>query len=218
MQLFHERVNLIARASLILLGVAVVGGGGALYYIFTQSPYMTRAGQVVAQPVPFSHKHHVEGVGLDCRYCHTSVETEAFAGIPATQICMNCHTDIWANSPMLAEDRRSWADNRPIHWKRVYDVADFVYFNHSIHVSKGIGCSTCHGRIDEMPLTKENQALVMSWCIGCHRDPEKYIRPEDKVFDMTWTPPADQPERGRQLVQAYQIRTTGLTDCVTCHR
>jgi hypothetical protein len=218
MQLFGERANLIARGALVFGFILLFGGGGALYYVFSRSPFMTRAQQVVPQPVPFSHMHHVRGIGLDCRYCHTTVESAADASVPATQICMNCHTDIWANSPMLAEDRRSWSENRPLRWTRVHDLAGFVYFNHSVHVANGFGCSTCHGRLDLMPLTRTNQALFMAWCIDCHLAPERNIRPREEVFDMAWTPPPDQIERGKKLMVDYQIRPGGRIDCVTCHR
>ena len=217
MQLFHERDNLIARASLVLLVLLIAGGGGAAYYVFTASPWVSRAGQVIAQPVPFSHKHHVDGVGLDCRYCHASVETSAFAGVPPTQICMNCHTDIWVNSPMLAEDRQSWATDRPIHWNRVYDLADFVYFNHSIHIAKGIGCVSCHGRVDRMPLTEKQASLRMAWCLDCHRDPAPNLRPRDAVFDMAWRRGPDTPSAAT-LVRENHVDTAGLTDCSVCHR
>ena len=168
------------------------------------------------QPVPFSHKHHVGDDGLDCRYCHTSVETSSFAGIPATETCMGCHSQIWANAELLEPVRVSFLTGKSLQWTRVHDLPDFVYFNHSIHVNKGIGCSTCHGRIDLMPLTYKVNTLYMNWCLQCHREPERYIRPRNQVFNMAWEPAPDQLEQGRKLVSEYKVQK--LTDCWTCHR
>jgi hypothetical protein len=168
--------------------------------------------------VPFSHKHHVGDDGIDCRYCHNSVEKSAFAGMPTSETCMACHSQLFSDAPMLAPVRESLATGKPLKWNRVNDLPDYAYFDHSIHVSKGIGCSTCHGRIDQMPLTRKAQTLYMKWCIECHRDPQRFIRPRDKIFDMTWRPSADRRESA-QLIAQYHIDTTGrLTDCSTCHR
>jgi len=172
----------------------------------------------VAQVPPFSHKHHVSDVGLDCRFCHASVETSAFAGIPPTSTCMNCHSQLFKDQAMLEPVFASFRENRPLHWTRVHRLPDFVYFNHGIHVAKGVGCSTCHGQVDQMPLMWRTQSLEMEWCLGCHRAPEKFIRPRDKVFDMTWRLPDDQLERGRLLLAAYQIDRRRLIDCSNCHR
>jgi hypothetical protein len=168
------------------------------------------------QPVPFSHKHHVSGLGIDCRYCHTAVETSSFAGIPPTETCMSCHSQIWFDSPMLEPVRASFQTGRALHWTRVHDLPDFVYFNHSIHLEKGVGCSTCHGRVDQMPLTLAEHSLLMEWCLDCHRMPERFVRPRGYIFRMDWTPPANQLTLGRRLVKEYGIRK--LTDCYTCHR
>src|SRR5262249_1818151 len=157
------------------------------------------------QPVPFSHEHHVAGLGLDCRYCHTTVETSSFANIPATKICMNCHSEMWAASPTLAPVRESYRSGRSIAWTRVHDLPGFVYFNHSIHVQKGIGCSTCHGRVDRMPLMWQEASLRMEWCLGCHRNPERYVRPQEKVFEMSYQAPPDQEALGSTLVKQYHI-------------
>jgi len=171
------------------------------------------------QRIQFSHKHHVGDDGIDCRYCHTSVESSAFAGIPATQICMNCHSQIWLNSPMLAPVHESYKSGTPLRWIRVYDLPDYVYFDHSIHIHKGVGCSTCHGRIDQMPLTRAVTPLIMEWCLNCHRHPEEYVRPIEEIYNMEWRPPNDQQVVGRKLVQAYQIKDTKtLTSCSICHR
>jgi ferredoxin len=177
---------------------------------------MTEVRVIREQPVPFSHKHHVSGLGIDCRYCHTSVETSSFAGIPPTATCMTCHSEIWTGSPMLEPVRASLRTNEPLRWTRVHDLPDFVYFDHSIHLAKGIGCSTCHGRVDQMPITWRENSLLMEWCLNCHRQPEQYVRPRSAVFQMDWVAPPNQLEAGRELVQTYHIRK--LTDCYICHR
>ena len=197
--------------------VLVVGAAGIAVWrtLSAESPALDSP---VAQTPPFSHKHHVGDVGLDCRFCHASVETGAFAGIPPTSTCMTCHSQLFKGQPMLAPVAASLRDDRPLNWIRVHRVPDFVYFNHSIHISKGIGCSTCHGRVDQMPLMWRTQSLEMSWCLDCHRAPENHLRPRAEVFDMTWQPPADQLQQGRALLAAYQIDRRRLTDCSNCHR
>jgi hypothetical protein len=214
-QLFHRRTNAIARASILGAVLALAATSGLLWALF-RSTYLTEVGVPRQQPVPFSHKHHVGGMGIDCRYCHSSVEESSFAGLPPTETCMSCHSQIWADSPTLEPVRASFRTGEPLHWTRVYSLPDFVYFDHSIHVNKGIGCSTCHGRVDQMPLTWRAKTLLMEWCLGCHREPERFVRPREYVFQMDWTPPADQLALGRRLVQQYKIQK--LTDCYTCHR
>ena len=192
--------------------VALVAGLAAI----NESPYITEVGVARTQPIPFSHKHHVGDNGIDCRYCHTSVEDSSFAGIPPTTTCMNCHTQIWADSAMLAPVRESFRTGLPIQWTRVHNLPGFVYFDHSIHVHKGIGCSTCHGRVDQMPLMWRENTLYMDWCLDCHREPERFVRPREHVFSMDYVPPADQLAIGRKLVKDYNIEK--LTSCSTCHR
>jgi hypothetical protein len=170
----------------------------------------------VTQPVPFSHKHHVMDDGIDCRYCHTTVEQSAFAGVPPTQTCMNCHSQIWAQSPVLEPVRESFQTGQPLQWNRVTDLPQFVYFSHDIHVQKGIGCSTCHGQVDQMPLTTKAQPLTMGQCLDCHEHPEQYVRPREEVFNMAYQPPANQTELGQRLVAEYHIQTK--ISCSTCHR
>jgi hypothetical protein len=214
-QLFHPRSNTIARASIALAVLLLVG----LVWGVTEinlSSYMTRVEMPRDQPVPFSHKHHVSGLGLDCRYCHTSVETSAFAGMPPTETCITCHSQIWSDSPMLEPVRASFRENQSIHWTRVHDLPGFVYFNHSIHINKGIGCQTCHGRVDLMPLVWKVNSLHMGWCLDCHRNPERFIRPKSAVFQMDYQPPPDQESLGKKLVAEYKVRK--LEDCYTCHR
>ena len=214
-QTFGRSANTFFTISLIV-AVAFAGGLVALFYAVQYSPYTTNAFTAHAQPIQFSHERHVGGNGIDCRYCHTSVETAAFAGIPPTKTCMNCHSQIFSNSPFLEPVRASLRDNRSIEWTRVYDLPDFVFFNHSIHVAKGVGCSTCHGRVDLMPLVYQVPTLHMAWCLDCHRNPERYVRPREAVYRMDYQPPPDQLALGRRLVADYRILK--LTDCSTCHR
>lgn len=217
-QIFHSSANAIARLS-IIGGVILVAGALVTLDQVTRSPYTTEVGVARAQPVPFSHKHHAN-MGIDCRYCHTSVEEGAFAGIPPTKTCMNCHSMIFADAPMLEPVRESWRTGESLQWNRVHDLPQFAYFNHSIHVAKGIGCSTCHGRVDEMPLVHKANTLYMQWCLECHRAPENFVRPKDKVFDMAWQPPPNQREVGLELVREYKIDTDHykMLDCNLCHR
>jgi hypothetical protein len=217
-QIFHRYTNIYSRLSLlaVLAFVTLLGGVVAM---LNWSGYNTNQYAYVEQPIQFSHAHHVGGMGIDCRYCHTSVEESAFANIPPTKTCMNCHSQIWTNAPILEPVRTSFRENRPLHWTRVNDLPDFVYFNHSIHVRKGVGCATCHGPVDRMPLMYQDATLMMSWCLDCHRNPAKYIRPREQVFNMAWQPPADDPDIGERLVKEYKIASVQqLTSCSTCHR
>ncbi len=187
--------------------------------MFTRSSYGTDGGIVREQPIPFSHEHHVGVLAIDCRYCHNSVEKAAYAGMPATKTCMNCHSQMWVASPMLRGVRESYRKNDPLHWRRVYNLPGFVYFDHSIHVYKGMGCSSCHGRIDEMPLTYQVPSLLMEWCLDCHRHPEREIRPLSEVFNVQYRKPADQLSLGRRLCREYKIdEPLSLTSCSVCHR
>jgi Cytochrome c7 and related cytochrome c/Class III cytochrome C family len=216
-QIFHPSMNTVAKAT-IFGAVFLLGGLGWVGYTVEKSPYNTDAGIPRNQPVPFSHEHHVRGLGIDCRYCHTSVEDSSFAGLPPTKTCMTCHSQIWSNTEMLRPVRQSWASNQPIQWSRVHNLPDFVYFNHSVHVNKGVGCSTCHGEVDRMPLMWQQASLQMAWCLDCHRAPEQFLRPRDQVFNMHWTAPSDQLEEGRKLVEKYGVKTGELTNCSICHR
>jgi hypothetical protein len=217
-QIFHRRTNIYSRLSIVaLVGVvALLGGVVAMLHL---SGYNTNQGMFVEQPIQFSHAHHVGGEGIDCRYCHTSVEESAFANIPPTKTCMNCHSQIWTTAPILEPVRASFRDNKPLHWTRVHDLPDFVYFNHSIHVRKGVGCATCHGRVDKMPLMYQEASLQMNWCVNCHRNPAQYVRPREEVYNMAWERPANDPDFGKRLVQQYKIASVEqLTSCSTCHR
>src|SRR5438876_8363555 len=201
-QIFGKASNSVARVTLLAIFFGFFGFWGVVYAVY-QSPYTTRVNVPLDQPVPFSHQHHVAGLGLDCRYCHTSVETSSFAGLPPTETCMTCHSQVWRDAPMLEPVRASLRDNVPLKWNRVNDLPDFVYFNHSIHVNKGIGCATCHGQVDEMPLMMQEASLQMEWCLGCHRNPERYVRPRDAVFRVDYVAPANQMELGTRLVAEY---------------
>lgn len=214
-QLFRPYANTLARASLLAIALVLLGIAWAGYE-YTQSSYATRVGAPLEQPVPFSHAHHVGGLGLDCRYCHTTVETSTFAGMPATQTCMTCHSYIWKDSPMLAPVRDSFNSNTPIAWVRVHDLPDYVYFDHRAHVSKGIGCVSCHGRVDEMPLTWKAESMRMSWCLDCHRAPEKHVRPREAVTDPAWQPPEGFDPS--VLAKQYHLDSRRMTDCSVCHR
>jgi hypothetical protein len=220
-QIFPRSANQIARVSILLVLVGAASAG-ALLFVLDRSPFHTKRGIYTSQRVPFSHDHHTEGLGIDCRYCHTAVEESAFAGIPPTATCMNCHKQIWANTDMLRPVRESWTTGEPLVWTRVNDLPDFVYFNHSIHLRKGVGCETCHGPVNEMPLVYQEHSLQMRWCLECHRSPEKFVRPREEVFNMHWTPAASgmsQAELGRQLVEEYDIASDrALESCSVCHR
>lgn len=195
-----------------------MAGLGILASIFVRSSYVTQVGVTIEQPVQFSHDRHVNGNGLDCRYCHTSVEDSSFANIPPTHTCMTCHSQIWSNSPQLALVRESFETGEPIPWVRVHDMPDFVYFDHSIHIEKGIGCETCHGQVNEMPLIRKVNTMQMEWCLDCHRAPEKYIRPKEEVYTMGWIPPEDQLTLGARLVDEYNVNVEQLSNCSVCHR
>ena len=214
-QIFHHSTNTIARVSiygavilLALLGYAVD--------VVNNTSYVTEVHNARPQPVPFSHKHHVSELGLDCRYCHASVELSSSAGMPSTQTCMTCHSQIWTSAAVLEPVRASYRDSTPISWTRVNAVPDFVYFNHSIHVAKGVGCTTCHGPVGEMNITWRSESLYMRWCLECHNAPEKFLRPRSEVFNASYEVPKDQETLGQQLMKEYKVQK--LTNCTTCHR
>jgi hypothetical protein len=214
-QIFSRSANAISRFSLW----GGIGTAGFLLWVvllLMRSDFVTGANANVTQPVQFSHAHHVGGLGIDCRYCHTSVETSAFANIPPTKTCMNCHSQIWLNSSYLEPVRESFRTGNSLQWIRVHDLPDFVYFNHSVHIKKGVGCETCHGRIDQMAGIYQASSLQMEWCLTCHRAPERFVRPREAVFQMGYRPEGDQLEIGRRLVKEYRIES--LTSCSTCHR
>jgi hypothetical protein len=217
-QIFHRSFNFISRLS--LSGLVFLGGlalTGVL--VVARSPYITNQRVTREQPVQFSHKHHVGDDGIDCRYCHTSVETSAYAGIPPTKTCMNCHSVLFNNVGYLEPVRESYRTEQSIQLVKVHRLADYVYFNHSIHINKGIGCSSCHGAVNEMPLIFQASPLTMQWCLDCHRNPQVNLRPKEEIFNMSWKAPANQEEIGKKLAADYKLRSTSeLTSCSTCHR
>jgi hypothetical protein len=216
-QIFGPAANSVARVLLLSILVAPFLAIG-LGYAVMRSQYITGASITRDQPVPFSHEHHVTALGLDCRYCHSSVERSAVAGVPPTETCMTCHSQLYTQAQMLAPVRTSLAENRPIRWQRVNVLPDYVYFDHSIHIAKGVGCTTCHGPVGTMALMRQAQSLTMGWCLNCHRDPTPYLRERSAVFDPEWKPPAQQEEEGKKRLIAYLIDNKHLTDCSTCHR
>ena len=216
-QIFHPSTNTLSRVT-IFGALGFVGALLWVMYAVNRSPYVTQEDVAREQPIPFSHAHHVGAVGIDCRYCHTSVEESSFAGIPPTKTCINCHSQLWADSPTLEPVRASYRENRPIEWTRVNDLADFVYFDHSIHLHKGVGCVTCHGPVDQMALTWKGQSLQMEWCLECHRNPEKHIRPADKITDMAYV---HDEAKALQLMKAEAAKNRPIkppTHCSACHR
>jgi hypothetical protein len=215
-QVFHRSMNVISR--LTIVGLVVLGGAaGAGAMVLARSSLMTNVDETHSQPVPFSHEHHVGGMGIDCRFCHSSVDKSHFAGLPPTKVCMNCHQQIWTASDMLKPIRDSYASGKSIEWERVHRVGDFVYFNHSAHVNKGVGCTTCHGDVAHMPLMWQKGSLLMEWCLECHRAPEKFVRDKKEVYNPEYmTPHPDQATLGPQKVEEYRIKSK--TNCSTCHR
>lgn len=216
-QLFGPHSNDIARFVLwgsVTLVLVLILVAAAL----PRSALVTGADRAIAQPVPFSHKHHAGALGIDCRYCHTGVETSPFAGLPPTKTCMTCHSQLWTNADLLEPVRQSLASGKPIAWNRVHDLPDFVYFNHSIHVNKGVACTTCHGPVDTMPLTYQARSLTMSWCLDCHRNPEPNLRPREDVFKTDWRPPDNIARLRALLMKEEEIHPETMTGCHVCHR
>jgi len=213
-QIFDRSSNALARMSLVLTGLIVIALGVTLDQL-QRSPWVTRQGQRPDQPVPFSHKHHVQGLGLQCQYCHVTVEKSSYAGIPPTKTCINCHAQIWTNAQLLEPVRASWATGQSVPWTRVHDLPDFVYFSHEIHVNKGLGCSSCHGRVDQMPLMYAENTLQMEWCLDCHRNPAKNLRPTSQIYNMAWeAPAAERPVWCAVNGEKDGVPTAGAVSCV----
>jgi len=217
-QIFPRSANALAKSSLAGVLALVLFLGGVVFTLM-RSGWATKQNEYVEQPLQFSHAHHVGGVGLDCRYCHTSVEKSSFAGIPPTKTCMNCHSQLWTNAPILEPVRASFRESKNLTWIRVNDLPDFVYFNHQIHIRQGVGCVTCHGQVDKMPLMTQAKSLLMEFCLDCHRAPEQYLRPREEVFNMAYQAPPDQLELGRRLKAEYNVAgIEHMTSCSVCHR
>ncbi len=213
--LFRRRADTIYR--LVLLALLLGGMTSTLgWMVWSRTPFSTRQWEPIAQPIQFDHRHHVVDDGIDCRYCHTTVDRGPSAGIPQTELCLNCHSQIWNKSPLLDRVRQSWFTRQPIPWVRVHKVPDFVYFDHSIHVAKGIGCSTCHGRVDQMAAIEQVAPLTMGWCLECHRNPQPYLRTPDQLTSMTWRPEDQTEAHQKELMRRYDVHTR--TSCTTCHR
>lgn len=216
-QVFKPSADVWLRAILVtaaLTVVSIVVGG----WVYLHSDWLTDVGEPPWQPVPFSHRHHAGELEIDCRYCHYTVEQSAQATLPTAETCMTCHSKVWTEADMLRPVREAYAEGRPLVWNRVVDVPDFVYFNHAIHVDKGVGCTTCHGPIQEMALTYESHSYSMAWCLDCHRDPAPYVRPRDALTDLRWKPTEDQIAVNRRRLHAEGVTPETMTDCYTCHR
>lgn len=213
---FRPSDNLVATLALLGLAAFVVGGVG-WWWLWPRTDYARHVHWTIGQPVPFSHEHHVAGLGIDCRFCHTAVEVSSNAGMPPTYTCMTCHSQIWTNAALLAPVRQSLTNNAPIVWNRVNDLPDYVYFNHSIHLAKGVGCSNCHGEVDRMPLSYKAKTLTMQFCLECHRDPGPQLRPKDQIYNTNWQRTATTPSPAA-LMAEYHVGNRTLTDCSICHR
>ena len=212
-RLYPPWSNLVYRLALVLL-LAAAASLVIVPMLYVRTPYNTSQFQPWAQPVEFDHRHHVRDDAIDCLYCHEDAERSPYAGVPAAERCLGCHDQIWNDSSLIAPLRDSVATGQPIRWQRVHSLPDFVYFDHSIHVNKGIGCVTCHGRVDQMAAVYQVHRLSMSWCLDCHRDPTPHLRPRDRITSMTWT--AGSPAETDALADQYRPRR--LTHCSTCHR
>jgi hypothetical protein len=213
--LFRPKHNTLAQISLFLVAAGAVGVPGGLM-LYARTPYARQMQEPIEQPIQFDHRHHTRDEGIDCRYCHNTVDKSPSASIPPTQLCLNCHSQIWNKSPMLEKVRESFFQNKPIEWRRVNKVGEFAYFNHAIHVNKGVGCVSCHGRVDQMPAVEKAEPLTMGFCLDCHRHPEEHLRPIAEVTNMDWKPEGDQKELGQRLIVENDVHTR--TSCTTCHR
>jgi hypothetical protein len=242
-QIFHPGFNTLARLSLVLAvtgPVIVIGAASAV----SRSSYNTKVQIAIDQPVPFSHEHHVNELGIDCRYCHVAVEKSAHATVPATETCMSCHSQVWTNSPLLEPIRESYRTNTPMKWNQLNKVPEFVYFNHSIHINRGLNCNICHGPVQEMQLAYKGKAFFMIWCLDCHRNPEKYVAKREDTFKLyekaqqgadkgysnlspeeralahsqEYQRSPEELAKAKALMKEYGVKTKQLSDCSVCHR
>jgi len=218
-QVFPKSSNTLSKASIVAGGI-VAGTVGLATLHANRTTYMTTEDMPIEQVVQFTHSHHVGTLGLDCRFCHTAVEDSSYAGIPPSKTCMGCHSVVWKDAPILEPVRESYRNDTSIEWIKVHDLPEFVYFNHSIHITKGVGCESCHGRVDKMPLMWRENSLNMEWCLKCHREPEKFLRPKDQIFTMGWDPMKSlgltQEELGATILKDNHVQSR--TNCGTCHR
>jgi hypothetical protein len=217
-QIFPPISNTIARISL-LVGLLLVTFLLVAIIIYDRSPYNSaaQAGIAVAQPVRFSHELHSNVLNIECVYCHLGAEKDAYGGIPDVHTCMSCHSQIATYSELLAPVRESYATDDPIEWNKVHDLAEHVHFNHSVHIANGFACETCHGNVEEMPLVWQAKQMTMGWCLTCHQEPERFIRPREEIYTFGYEPPIPQEELGPRLVEEYGIETEGLMTCAICH-
>ncbi len=204
---------------LVLLAIpAVPLAALATLMVLVRSPLGTYRDSPLEQPIDFDHRHHVVDDGIDCRFCHSTVERSSTAGYPSTATCMRCHDQIWNRSALLDPVRAGYFQDRPIPWRRVHELPEFVYFDHSIHVNKGVGCAECHGRVDQMGAVMQVAPLTMAWCLDCHRNPVPHLRPLDQITSMTWAPPPAPQGAALQAALARQLDVKPRTSCTTCHR
>jgi hypothetical protein len=216
--LFTRRANRIARRSVAAALFVIVAVPLALM-VYVRSSFATGEHRDIAQPVAFDHRIHAKDLRIDCRFCHSGADRGAVAGLPPTVACMGCHSKVWRESEQFAPVRASLATHRPIQWRRVNALPDFVFFDHSIHLAKGVGCATCHGHVAEMARVSQATPLSMRWCVECHRDPGPNLRPREMVASTSWTPPTGKvaaDSLSADLTLRYHVRQ--LTSCSTCHR
>ncbi len=213
--LFSRKTDALLKLVLGVLGVGAVATLGGLM-LYWRTPYGTSQNEQIVQPVMFDHRHHVQDDLIDCRYCHASVDKAPSAGIPATEVCLSCHAQVWNKSPLLDQVRASWFTGQPIRWTRVHKLPDFVYFNHAIHVNKGIGCVECHGRVDQMAAIEQVQPLTMGFCLDCHRNPQPRLRPLAEITNLAWQPSGDRAALGAELAKQLDVRPK--VNCTVCHR
>lgn len=216
-QVFPRQANTVVTLSFAGLALALVLAFGAWWW-FTRSDYVRWVGEEITQPVPFQHALHVGGLKMQCQYCHNGVGESAYANVPATETCMSCHSQVRTDSAKLAPIRNSWTENTSMQWEKVHKFPEYVYFNHSVHVSKGVGCSSCHGNIGAMNVVYKAEPMYMQWCLNCHRNPEQFVRPKDQIYNTAYEYPENQAELGARLVQEYGIKKDNLTNCSICHR
>jgi len=214
--LFSRGTNWLPLKIIVIAGAIGTIVTAAITYYFT--PKYTRVGYQPIQPVAFQHDIHAKQLGIDCRYCHSYVEVAAHSNLPTTQVCMSCHSQVQKGNPKFKPVYESWVTGKPIEWVQIHKTPDYVYFNHAVHVNRGVSCYSCHGQVNEMPVVFHDKSLSMAWCLECHRNPENFLRPRDQVFNIDWHPPTGttQREQGLKLKQAWKVNPP--EDCAGCHR
>jgi hypothetical protein len=215
-QMFPRWTNQVPKIAPVILGLVLVSVTFTIWYWF--SPKHLVVGYAPEQPVPYSHKLHAGQLGMDCRYCHNNVERSAYAGVPSTQTCMNCHANVKKDSPILQPIRDSWKTGDPVPWVRIHKVADYAYFDHSAHLTRGVGCVSCHGRVDQMIVVRQQEPLNMEWCLNCHRNPEPSLRPLDKITDMDWKASDMSANEKQEIAERLSTLQPPVVNCAGCHR